>query len=447
MNYQQNQHSQSPTATRKTNYANVTSKDSFPKREQAIIVEALNNVKIEAYLDALANIVPATAICFISRIAQNRICIYLESIKLAEELVERKLSVIINNKPLLIKPLIARNKRVVLSNVCPAIPHYILEEELRKLGINPLSSITYLRTGTANPKYTHILSFRRQVYVSPEDEKKLPEAFQINYEDINYWIYPSCDSLKCFMCKELGHLARNCQLNNPDNQQNQTRANTTQVDNQNLPLTQESTGAVLSTKEITETIQEIPETLETITQENQKMLREEHVFIAPRTTELDHSKRPHPPTCSTVSSTAGKIAESESEMELDSDSDQFTTDSDDLANASNLANKPYNEVLTKNTLKKRKLDFKEEAYEAAWNNIKQSVENQKPPSDYALNIDQLRHLMENSKVKQDLRDLIKDYSDNVEGLIRMCDSIRPHMTKTLKAQTTRFVKKLKLILV
>ncbi|KAH0546716.1 hypothetical protein KQX54_014163 [Cotesia glomerata] len=42
------------------------------------------------------------------------------------------------------------------------------------MGIVPMSPISDLRTGTTNPKFSHDLSFRRQVFVSPADEKTTP---------------------------------------------------------------------------------------------------------------------------------------------------------------------------------------------------------------------------------------------------------------------------------
>ena len=60
------------------------------------------------------------------------------------------------------------------------------------------------------PGYTHILSFRRQVFVNPEDVAKIPPNLQINYDGSNYWIYLTDDKLHCYRCNEEGHLTRFC---------------------------------------------------------------------------------------------------------------------------------------------------------------------------------------------------------------------------------------------
>ena len=70
-----------------------------------------------------------------------------------------------------------------------------------------------------DPGYSHILSFRRQVYVDPEDIIKLPETIQVNFDNTLYWIYISTDRPACFLCKEEGHLANYCQKGESSNQQ------------------------------------------------------------------------------------------------------------------------------------------------------------------------------------------------------------------------------------
>lgn len=47
----------------------------------------------------------------------------------------------------------------------------------------------------------------------------------------------------------------------------------------------------------------------------------------------------------------------------------------------------------KNIVKKRKFAEKIDSYEAAWDNVKKNVNNQDPPVNYVLTINQLRHLI------------------------------------------------------
>lgn len=54
------------------------------------------------------------------------------------------------------------------------------------------------------------MSFRRQVYLNPDDANKIPEIIKIQFDDTVYNIYSSCDSIKCFVCQQDGHIANVC---------------------------------------------------------------------------------------------------------------------------------------------------------------------------------------------------------------------------------------------
>ncbi|CAH0550850.1 unnamed protein product [Brassicogethes aeneus] len=62
--------------------------------------------------------------------------------------------------------------------------------------------------GIPDPEYSHIMSFRRQVYIAPKDN--ISESLIINHEDTSYRVFLSQDSLSCYKCKKQGHLAINC---------------------------------------------------------------------------------------------------------------------------------------------------------------------------------------------------------------------------------------------
>ncbi|KAK2574834.1 hypothetical protein KPH14_012937, partial [Odynerus spinipes] len=67
--------------------------------------------------------------------------------------------------------------------------------------------------GIDEPGFTHITSFRRQVFIDPDDIEKLPKEFTINYEETLYHIYVSTDKITCFVCKQDGHTAKYCKVN------------------------------------------------------------------------------------------------------------------------------------------------------------------------------------------------------------------------------------------
>ena len=55
-----------------------------------------------------------------------------------------------------------------------------------------------------------MVSYRRQLSVSADDAKKIPESFRVIHDENSYWIFTSDDILTCFLCKKAGHLARQC---------------------------------------------------------------------------------------------------------------------------------------------------------------------------------------------------------------------------------------------
>lgn len=83
-------------------------------------------------------------------------------------------------------------------------------KELEKSGISRMSTITTLRAGLNTPSLKHELSFRRQVYIKPEDLNKIPSHCKIDFDDTTYWIYPTLDNMTCFLCKQVGHIAKSC---------------------------------------------------------------------------------------------------------------------------------------------------------------------------------------------------------------------------------------------
>ena len=177
-------------------------------------------------------------ILYVSRISGARICFYLSNKQLVDRLIENKATVKINNEDLEIKPLVSKAKRIIISNVQPCLPTSLIVEELNKLNISPISRITTMKAGMQSSVLSHLLSFRKQVYLAPEDVPKIPPHMRITYENVNYWIYFSSEKMICFECKEEGHLAKYCK-------------NIEKTLTQNIPGSQvhETTHAVISESE------------------------------------------------------------------------------------------------------------------------------------------------------------------------------------------------------
>jgi hypothetical protein len=83
---------------------------------------------------------------------------------------------------------IKTDKRIIISNVSPIIPHSHITEALKKLDINTISPIPYLKAGLTTDELSHIISFRRQTHIKNEDINKLPGSLLIHFDDTNFRI-------------------------------------------------------------------------------------------------------------------------------------------------------------------------------------------------------------------------------------------------------------------
>ncbi|KAJ4429321.1 hypothetical protein ANN_26325 [Periplaneta americana] len=179
-NFHPNSKIMNPKATpsNQVTYSKVL--QSTPSRDQAIIIESSDNITIKDYVLAVAKFTDPSNIRFISRISNGRISIYLASKKNVEELTTKYQRIMINNESLQLRPFLTKYKRVILSNVCPVIPHSLIEESLLQFDVKPTSPIEYIKAGISTPGFSHILSFRHQMYVQPDDFEKLPESMLIS---------------------------------------------------------------------------------------------------------------------------------------------------------------------------------------------------------------------------------------------------------------------------
>lgn len=417
---------------RPVSYANVTT--SFPKKDQAIILDAIEGIDVKDYIFALAKLVPPSSILFGSRIANLRVCIYLDSSKTADNLIEVSKTVQVKDQVLPIKPLVTRNKRVVLSNVCPVIPHYVITDKLEELGIKAMTSLTFMKIGISEPGYSHILSFRRQLYISPEDEEKLPSSFQVYHEDIGYWIYTSTDSLKCFICNNTGHIAKNCPKNSPED--------AGEPQNQIIPARdlQEQSQEHLTEDQIEELMNSFPPTQLFSASKDLKTTASfpEEPSIEIETDKTAGTKRPH---SATTEASGIEDRESADNLML-----IVPTDSSEYESDQPSAGLDGNFIMSKAGRKKKKSKqakspAQDERTEAQiWQDLEYEVTSS--PESYPLNLKQFRSLMDVTRGKTEIKETLNKYTSNIEELVLMCQTIHPKLNRSLKNRCTRLKKRL-----
>ncbi|CAI6347178.1 unnamed protein product [Macrosiphum euphorbiae] len=198
-------------ATQKKTFAESLNPNPFPKKDQAIIFDIENEeIQLKDYIIEIGKITKPENIIFVSKISKKRMCIFLSTKDLANKLIQDNENLVVQGQNIKLRKLYNPDKRIILANVYPNIPHAIIIEALKEHNITPTSPISFLRAGIHIEGLTHILSFRRQMYISPEDENKIPSSILINFENANYRVFLSNDELTCFLCKKIGHTSNNC---------------------------------------------------------------------------------------------------------------------------------------------------------------------------------------------------------------------------------------------
>lgn len=212
MNTTQNQNPN--TAARGYSYSSAARsvpKPAHPKKDQAIVLHAEESLKLFDYVKAVGDIVGPKNIAFASRISNNRICMYLTTKEVVEDLIRSHPKIPVGHLELNVRRLISPTKRILISNINPDIPHELVEDTLKGLGLHLASPVSYLRAGMPSDVYSHILSFRRQVYVfSRTEDFELQTSVVIPFDENTCRIFLSTDRMECFVCKQTGHIANSC---------------------------------------------------------------------------------------------------------------------------------------------------------------------------------------------------------------------------------------------
>lgn len=424
----------SKQSTAKLSYA--ASMQSFPTKEQAIVIESHDGITIKEYVIAIGKLTNPSNIRYVSRISNGRICIFLSSKKCVEDLILTNPKILINNISLEVRPLLTKNKRIILSNVCPVIPNHEIEEKLLKLGVKPTSKITPLRAGLSIPGFSHILSFRRQMYIQNEDFAKLPETIQIEYEGTYYWIYFSTDSPTCFLCKTEGHLAKHC----PDNLSEQTDEPSTSSNNainvcdnpSEFPeLTLESQKPTSSiSKNAIQQVNPLPNDHPSPSQYSDDSIS---AGIQPETDSYAHNK-------SCPNSTIIHLSGSKRPISLASSDATDTISPDNNSPILETSDRIENHK-TSHTSKKPKTESKNPTISDMLLPIKQLLEDD--PSLFPLSYLQLQSFFENTIGVNDVTAIAINYTHDIEKLATSLQSLYPYFTdKSIKNRSTRIVKKL-----
>jgi hypothetical protein len=188
-------------------------------KNQAIVLSAIEGIKIIDYLTAISQYTAPTNIIVVSRISNKRFCVFLNNQNTVDELIKNHNKIFINNNEITIRKLISPSKKITLSNVYPIIPDQSIINALHNLGIRTTSTIFSLKSAASSDIFAHVSSFRRQIHINPEDMDKIPDSILIKQEDTTFRIFITNDTQTCFICKQSDHISTTCKYNTENNKE------------------------------------------------------------------------------------------------------------------------------------------------------------------------------------------------------------------------------------
>nr|XP_050850287.1 uncharacterized protein LOC127063951 isoform X1 [Vespula vulgaris] len=166
--------------------------EQVPNEDQVILLDNIDGITDKQYIDVIAQIIGLDNIKHILRNINEPVQIFLSDKEIVDNLLYYNNIVNIGMNYLRIRPLVPRSKRILLFDVYPTIPSFIIERELFNLNIQLTSQITFMQQND-DPNYAHIFGSNREMYIRLEDVLKLPEILEIQYKDTKYLIRLSID--------------------------------------------------------------------------------------------------------------------------------------------------------------------------------------------------------------------------------------------------------------
>lgn len=179
-------------------------------RRNGIKVIPAERCSIEECSIAVAKVVGYKSILSASRM-NSAIVLFLDDVNKVNEIVAN--GIVINESYTPVMPLMQPAKKILLSNVPPFIKDEVIQRELARHG-KIVSQFKKIALNCKSAQLKHVVSFRRQVYMILNSESaELNLAIKFRLEEFDYVIYATSETMKCFICRQGGHLARACPEN------------------------------------------------------------------------------------------------------------------------------------------------------------------------------------------------------------------------------------------
>ncbi|CAG7692292.1 unnamed protein product [Allacma fusca] len=364
-------------------YSSAAKNEIFPSADQAIIFPFIDGVPIQYYARKMIGKI-GNNILHCAKISNNRVRMYLRSREIADKFLKSGGEIEIDRK--LIKGRWYKqernDKKIIISNVPPHVPHNEIINIIISHGITPSSKMKFLHL-SQEEDLTDILSERRFVYILPaEDANKLPSSELIKHNDEEYRVFYNDSIIKCFVCHQFGHTSQSCEFYVAPTQVQETNLQPTDLSQKpTLTITdvtaEESSSQKLSPEETVKDNEKSPINSDEINSSNTNQINTEYAE------KMDISQTPIKRPLST------------STLSQDEQLSQTMSASNEMKTTPNLEKKKK-----KRKIKKVKLD---EPEPISINQLLESIEDNfdKKKMHYPLSFTNFRLLMEMVKGQQD----------------------------------------------
>lgn len=198
---------------------NLTSQNTYSNivqqsKQNAIVIPTVELIPLDDYLEAISNITNIENITHASKITNERVCIYFKTQQLANDLIKSNPTIQINNHTLPLRKLITPSKKLFISGLHPFISNQFIINLLDNFKIRKQSQLLDIKIGTQNPRFAHIKSLRKLIFIHPDDAELVPDTIVIEYETEKYRIFFSIEDVNCSICNGTGHSQNKCPKNN-----------------------------------------------------------------------------------------------------------------------------------------------------------------------------------------------------------------------------------------
>lgn len=435
-------HNTNPTNENRTQktFAETTANLSYPKKNQAIIFNTIDGIPQIEYIKAISLITNPSNIKFASRISNNRFCIYFANSSIVNDIINRCQTITVDNNIIELHRLENQAKHIIISNVSPIIPHTFITDVLNLIGINTLTPITFLKAGFSTDDLSHIISFRRQTHIKFEDTSKLPGSLVIHFENIDYRIFLTDDTLTCYLCKRTGHTSAHCKNTSEQNKSppsSQTVNLPSQLElNANPKINIDNTND--SSTIFTEDNQNTNDSETLYTEDNQNTYLEqtstpEKLNYTPQFNEhqqnnsqiMDPSQEPFPPNTTHTTQIKRQISDSSSQKSKAPPSP---------LNPEKIKIKKKPKIRSRSNSSTRPGENNDEAFKPIELFFEENLNS-------PINFLQFKHILEQSTNKHiNIHSLCQQVGIDIISLISLIEEIRPNITKdkTMKSRLTKF---------